>query len=70
MLRVRACLVACIVRLFQGWLFPCQATPSSGVHLYRDSSIWDTVKQSSRVGVYKVIIVTIMFFRVVLLSNL
>ena len=71
--RVRACpmsstTLAGIVRLSKAGLAPCKGFPSSGV--YRDSSSRDIVTQSSRAVVFKVIILTIIFFRPALLSNL
>ena len=70
--RARACPITSktLAGIIQGGLAPCQAIPSSGVYLYRVSNSRDTAKQSSRAGVYQVVIVTIMFFRAACLSNL
>ena len=72
--RVRACLMssttlAGIVRLTKAGLALYKGFPSSGVSRGSSSSR-DTATQSSRAVVYKVIILTIMFFRPALLSNL
>ena len=57
-----------IVRLLtKAGLAQYKVLPSSGV--YRDSSSRDIAKQPNRAVVYKVIHVTIMFFRPALLSN-
>ena len=72
--RVRACLMssttlAGIVRLTKVGLALYKGFPSSGVSRGSSNSR-DTATQSSRAVVYKVIILTIMFFRPALLSNL